>query len=90
MIGAQVIAVRTAMAASRVRTQTGRRPGWWPEVGPYDVAALYHSGAVECRESGSGGDDRGILGHPPVGLLQGPVGFGVLGGFEDRGGAAAQ
>ena len=26
----------------------GPPPGWWPEVGPYDVAALYHSGAVSA------------------------------------------
>ena len=45
VIGAQVMAVRTAIAASRVRTHTGRRPAGGPSR-PDDVAALYHSGAV--------------------------------------------
>jgi hypothetical protein len=48
VIGAQVTVRSTAIAASRVSTQTGRRPAGGPRWAQYSFPALYHAGAFSA------------------------------------------
>jgi hypothetical protein len=48
VIRAQVTVRSTAIAASRVSTQTGRLPAGGPEIGLIQLPARYHAGAFSA------------------------------------------
>ena len=81
VIGAHVTVRSTAMAASRVRTQTGRRP-----PGDQDRPSTPHRvlplGRALRSQAAGGVNKRRVLGPAPVGSLQLGVGSGQRLGLE--------
>ena len=75
MIGAQVTAVSTLIAGSRVSTHTGRRPAGGPRSAQKIPFALPRRSGLGGQPSG-GLDERRIRGLATVGGLQFPIGGG--------------
>ena len=81
VIGAQVIALSTSIAASRVMTHTGRRPAGEPRSA--QTMSPRATTPVRCGARGGSHDGR-ILGDPPVRVLQHVVCLGFFGSSENR------